>query len=95
MLSEDLRAVLLLRFFVFLVVPMLNPDGVFNGNYRMDMLHQNLNRHYKSPNLKDQPSIYAVKSLVEQLAREGRLAFYFDLHAHPGKKGCFMYGNAF
>ena len=31
---------------------MLNPDGVYNGNYRMDMLNQNLNRHYKNPNCK-------------------------------------------
>ncbi len=20
--------------------------------------------------------------------------FYFDLHAHPARKGCFVYGNA-
>ena len=28
------------------VIPCLNPDGVFNGNYRYDCLKQNLNRIY-------------------------------------------------
>jgi len=28
---------------------MLNPDGVFNGNNRMDALGQNLNRFYLLP----------------------------------------------
>ncbi len=64
LLSNDLRAHLLLKYFVFMVVPMLNPDGVFHGNYRMDMLHQNLNRHYKAPSFAKQPAIYAVKVLV-------------------------------
>ena len=32
--------------FVIKVVPMLNPDGVFHGHYRMDIFNQNLNRYY-------------------------------------------------
>ena len=43
---------------------MLNPDGVFNGNNRMDALGQNLNRFYLIPYLEKQPSCYAVKSLL-------------------------------
>ena len=44
----DLRGQLLLRFFSFKVVPMLNPDGVARGHYRMDAFGQNLNRYYNS-----------------------------------------------
>jgi len=32
-----------------MVVPMLNPDGVWEGNYRMDVLNRNLNRLYTNP----------------------------------------------
>ncbi len=28
------------------------------------------------------------------MCKENRLSFYFDLHAHNAKKGCFIYGNA-
>jgi len=35
--------------FVFKVVPMLNPDGVYRGYYRLDTLAQNLNRYYVNP----------------------------------------------
>ena len=40
------------------------------------------------------PAIYAIKKLVDYIHMESKLAFYFDLHAHGTKKGCFMYGNA-
>ena len=47
--KTDYRANLLLRYFVFMIVPMINPDGVYNGYYRMDPLNQNLNRFYNDP----------------------------------------------
>jgi len=49
---QDYRAALLRKHFVFMVIPMLNPDGVYNGHYRMDTLNQNLNRYYNSPSFK-------------------------------------------
>lgn len=44
--ENDLRAFLARKFFVFKIVPMINPDGVFKGFYRKDSLNQNLNRFY-------------------------------------------------
>ena len=35
--KNDARALLLRKYFVFLFVPMLNPDGVYAGHYRKDM----------------------------------------------------------
>jgi murein tripeptide amidase MpaA len=43
---------------------MLNPDGVYQGNNRMDCYGQNLNRFYHLPDVEKQPTCFAVKSLV-------------------------------
>ena len=51
--------------FVFKVVPMLNPDGVYRGYYRLDTLAQNLNRYYINPCPEKQPTIWAVKKAIE------------------------------
>lgn len=40
---------LLMERFCFKIVPMLNPDGVARGYYRLDTLAQNLNRFYIDP----------------------------------------------
>ena len=50
--KHDLRAYLLRKFFVFMFVPMLNPDGVFAGHYRKDIFNQNLNRYYNIADFK-------------------------------------------
>lgn len=86
---------LLRKMFVFMIVPMINVDGVMNGHFRMDALGKNLNRFYQSPSPTDQPAIFSIKTLITYLSSNNRLAFYFDLHAHNSKKGSFIYGNAF
>jgi murein tripeptide amidase MpaA len=91
----DLRAHLLRKMFVFMVVPMINVDGVLHGHFRMDTFGRNLNRFYISPDRQQQPAIFGIKALANHLIADNRLSFYFDLHAHNAKKGCFIYGNAF
>ena len=73
LLSGDPRAAVLLEKFVFVVVPMLNPDGVVRGHSRADTCGQNLNRCYKDVRADRHPSIYAMRNLLFSIQRTGRL----------------------
>jgi hypothetical protein len=84
---------ILLRNFVFKIVPSLNPDGVFHGHFRKDRLLQNLNRFYKRPDPKKQPGPYYLRGLMDYFSQNHRLVFYCDFHAHSGIRNCFLYGN--
>jgi len=57
--SEEAR--LLRERFVFKIIPMLNPDGVINGNYRCSLAGCDLNRRWKYPNKHLHPTIYHTK----------------------------------
>ena len=59
--NKDARSYLLRKMFVFMIVPMINVDGVYHGHFRMDIYGKNLNRFYINPSLKEQPAIYAIK----------------------------------
>ena len=92
--KSDQNVMNLLDNFVFVIIPMLNPDGVYKGHYRTDSQGLNLNRFYMNPSPIDHPSIYAVKELAIYLSQTKRLFMYIDLHAHASKKGCFIFGNS-
>ena len=79
--------------FVLVVVPMLNPDGVFRGYYRLDTNGKNLNRVYHSSYYVKYPAIFALKRVINYLKEENRLLSYFDLHAHNIIDKSFLFGN--
>jgi len=91
--KTDLRAITLRKRYVFKLIPLLNPDGVYRGHFRMDQFGNNLNRYYTDPNPSQHPSIFATKSLLDYYSNEGKLSAYIDCHAHASKRGCFIYGN--
>lgn len=45
-LIKNNQFLFLAQIFIFRIFPMLNPDGVENGHYRLDNYLQNLNRFY-------------------------------------------------
>ena len=66
-LKNDARSRLLRDNFVFVMIPMLNPDAVYRGHYRVDTQGNNLNRFYKNPTFENQPTIYAARELFLNL----------------------------
>ena len=58
---ESQEAEILRQNYVFKVVPMLNPDGVINGNYRCSLAGCDLNRRWKRPSKVLHPTIHACK----------------------------------
>jgi len=88
--SEE--AEILRQNFVFKVIPMLNPDGVINGNYRCSLAGCDLNRRWKAPSKVLHPCIYYTKQLMQQFSRERELTVFCDFHGHSRRKNIFMYG---
>ncbi|EGB06340.1 hypothetical protein AURANDRAFT_10716, partial [Aureococcus anophagefferens] len=92
--SDDARAVALRRHFVFKICPMLNPDGVIQGNYRCSNSGMDLNRQWSAPSREAHPPVAALKHLIRmyQTRDAHRVALFCDLHGHSRAKGVFLYG---
>ncbi|XP_035881948.1 cytosolic carboxypeptidase 6 isoform X2 [Phyllostomus discolor] len=82
---------------VFKIAPMLNPDGVYLGNYRCSLMGFDLNRHWLDPSPWAHPTLHGVKQLIIQMHNDPKtsLEFYIDIHAHSTMMNGFMYGNIF
>mmetsp|Transcript_32094 Transcript_32094/g.46655 ORF Transcript_32094/g.46655 Transcript_32094/m.46655 type:complete len:511 (-) Transcript_32094:2136-3668(-) len=78
--------------YVFKIIPMLNPDGVINGNYRTSMAGVDLNRCWENPDALSQPTIYRAKEMIEKLKNHFDVEFVCDIHGHSRKEGAFVYG---
>jgi len=89
---DNEEASILRKNFVFKIIPMLNPDGVINGNYRCSLAGCDLNRRWKFPSKILHPTIYNCKKLIKHVHQERGLVMYCDLHGHSRKPNVFMYG---
>ncbi|RNF23783.1 metallo-peptidase, Clan MC, Family M14 [Trypanosoma conorhini] len=95
LLSRDPHAALVREYFIFYIVPMLNPDGVARGHSRLDQNGFNLNRCYNNPNPRVQPTVTALRNVFENLKQTYRDRFfmYMDFHSHASQSSGFMFGN--
>jgi hypothetical protein len=92
LVSNNPTARLLRENFIFKIVPMLNIDGVINGNYRCNLAAVDLNRQWLEPSKKYHPTIYHTKQLIRKSKEERELLIYCDFHGHSRKKNIFIYG---
>ena len=92
LLSDEKAAELLRELFEFVVIPMLNTDGVILGNFRTGLAGDDLNRQYLKPEAEFHPSIITLLNKVAKLRSERKVAMYMDLHGHSTKPNVFSYG---
>lgn len=90
--SDCDSAIALRRAFVFKVIPMLNPDGVVNGNYRTSLAGVDLNRRWNNPHKVNHPTIYNTKMLLKRFQKARDIVVSCDIHGHSRREGLFMYG---
>lgn len=92
LVSDTAAARVLRRLFVFQIVPMLNPDGVYYGNSRCSLAACDLNRVWHNPSPTCHPTIFHTKELLRTASATRGLVFFCDLHGHSRKKNVFVYG---
>ncbi|XP_029050884.1 cytosolic carboxypeptidase 6 isoform X1 [Osmia bicornis bicornis] len=97
LVSSHPIAQVLRNYVVFKVVPMLNPDGVFLGNYRSTAIGADLNRSWNKISDWIHPALVAIKPMLKNLDKSSRtpLDCVLDLHAHTNATGIFVYGNTY
>ncbi|KAL3668070.1 hypothetical protein V7S43_006935 [Phytophthora oleae] len=89
--NSDIARVLR-RMFVFQIIPMLNPDGVYYGNSRCGLAACDLNRQWQTPSKALHPTIFHAKELLVKERSTRGVVFFCDMHGHSRKKNIFMYG---
>eukprot|EP00741_Cyanophora_paradoxa_P005167 tig00000863_g5009.t1 len=90
--GPSLDAKILRDNFVFKIVPMLNPDGVINGNHRCSLAGCDLNRQWIDPSKRLNPTIYCTKMMIKRFTEDRQVVLFVDLHGHSRKKNIFIYG---
>ena len=83
---------LLRESFSWLLVPMINPDGVICGFYRPDLSGDDMNRIWPQPDPLMHPIASTILDLIEILQQTRPIAFFLDFHGHTAACNSFVYG---
>ncbi len=86
-ISEKLR-----KQFIFKIIPMLNPDGVINGNFRTSLIGKDLNRLWDEPKENFCPTIFHTKEMIKKTLLSREVYLFCDFHGHSNKPNFFLYG---
>lgn len=71
--------------FVLHIIPMINPDGAYYGNYRTNLSGHDLNRRWRNPSRSLHPEIYCVRKYLSEVNRANPISLIIDLHGHSRK----------
>lgn len=82
--SEIKIARYLRKKFKFIIIPMVNPDGVIAGNFLTSFAGHDLDKVFLVPNKQLHPSIYAIKELINN--HKENIFSYIDIQGHAKKK---------
>ncbi|CAD2084601.1 zinc-carboxypeptidase, putative [Plasmodium vinckei lentum] len=94
-ISNNIYANILRTNYIFIIIPMLNIDGVILGHNRFCSNGFDLNRQWDKPIYYLHPTIYTAKSLLKNLQKNNnKIIFYCDFHGHSSKYNCFLFGNS-
>ena len=91
LLSNDNIADRLRKNYIFKIIPMLNPDGVIFGNFRMNIEGKDLNRTWNDYNLEINPTICYCHNVIQKTLNSREIFLYCDFHGHSNKNNFFIY----
>jgi hypothetical protein len=82
LLSEDPEAQTARQKYFYHIVPMMNPDGIFDGITRYNSAMEDLNNIWLD-NTRSQPEVDGVKSWVDHWSAAGnKIDLFIDVHNH-------------
>lgn len=91
--KEIKHAKYLRKKFVFVIIPMVNPDGVIAGHYRSSFAGHDLNKMFLFPNKKIHPEIYHLRAMIESTSQ--RIFSYIDIQGSCKRRCSYLYGPEF
>ena len=93
--SQHSVAICLRNYIIFKIIPVMNPDGVFLGNSRVNLLGKDLNRCWPTADKYTTPTLFHTREMIERLDSENVLDMVLDIHAHSSLFGLFIVGNSY
>ena len=91
LLSNEPKAINLRKNYIFKIIPMLNPDGVIRGNFRMNSVGKDLNRMWMEENEENSPSVFYCHKMIQKTLNSRNIHFFCDFHGHSSKNNFFLY----
>lgn len=89
-LLSDPEAQACLEQLAWLIVPMLNPDGVAAGRTRTNLESVDLNRHHHDDAAAETKGLRAA---LQAESQRGELLAFIDIHSHSKRRGIFAIAN--